>query len=44
MDIIWRDYQGYADHLTGKARIFKVFSDFWGKASLFFMEHYPHPA
>ena len=43
MDIIWREYQGYADHSTGKARKIKVFSDFWGKASLFFMEHYPHP-
>jgi transposase len=43
MDIIWREYQGYADHSTGKARKVKVFSDFWGKASLFFIEHYPHP-
>ncbi|MFH5186491.1 IS110 family transposase [Paenibacillus sp. TAB 01] len=44
MDIIWREYQGYADHSQGKARKIKVFSDFWGKASLFFMEHYPHPS
>ncbi|XEC95042.1 transposase [Paenibacillus tarimensis] len=44
MDIIWREYQGFADHSTGRARKIKVFSDFWGKASLFFMEHYPHPA
>lgn len=43
MDIIWREYQGYADHSNGKARKIKVFSDFWGKASLFFIEHYPHP-
>lgn len=43
MDLIWREYQGYADHSTGKARKVKIFSDFWGKASLFFMEHYPHP-
>ena len=27
-----------------QGRKIKVFSDFWGKASLFFMEHYPHPA
>jgi len=44
MDIIWREYQGYADHSNGKARKIKVFSDFWGKASLFFIEYYPHPA
>lgn len=43
MDIIWREYQGYADYSTSEARKIKVFSDFWGKASLFFMEHYPHP-
>lgn len=43
MDIIWREYQGYADHSTGRARKIKVFSDFWGKASLFFIEYYPHP-
>jgi transposase len=44
MDQIWREYQGFADHSNGRARKVKVFSDFWGKASLFFMEHYPHPA
>ena len=44
MDIIWREYQGFADHSNGKAHKIKVFSDFWGKASLFFMQHYPHPA
>ncbi|MFH5182699.1 IS110 family transposase [Paenibacillus sp. TAB 01] len=44
MDIIWREFQCYADHSQGKARKIKVFSDFWGKASLFFMEHYPHPS
>jgi transposase len=44
MDNIWREFQGYADHKDGKARKIKVFSDFWGKASLFFMEYYPHPA
>ncbi|MFR9708592.1 IS110 family transposase [Paenibacillus sp. MB22_1] len=44
MDLIWREYQGYADYSAGRARKIKVFSDFWGKASLFFMEHYPHPA
>ncbi|WP_231578370.1 transposase [Paenibacillus sp. FSL H7-0357] len=44
MDIVWREFQGYADHQNGRARKIKVFSNFWGKASLFFMEHYPHPA
>lgn len=44
MDRVWREFQGYADHENGRARKIKVFSDFWGKASLFFMEHYPHPA
>lgn len=44
MDIVWREFQGYADHQNGRARKIKVFSDFWGKASLFFMEHFPHPA
>jgi len=43
MDLIWREFQGFADYSTGKARKVKVFSDLWGKASLFFMEHYPHP-
>ncbi|MCS7464460.1 IS110 family transposase [Paenibacillus doosanensis] len=44
MDIVWREYQGYAEHQNGRVRKVKVFSDLWGKASLFFMEHYPHPA
>ncbi|MNI05788.1 Transposase IS116/IS110/IS902 family protein [compost metagenome] len=44
MDIVWREFQGYADHQHGRVQKIKVFSDFWGKASLFFMEHYPHPA
>ncbi|MFS0722497.1 IS110 family transposase [Paenibacillus sp. 1P07SE] len=44
MDVVWREYQGYADHQNGRAKKVKVFSDFWGKASLFFMEHYPHPS
>lgn len=44
MDMIWREFQGYAEHQNGRARKVKVFSDLWGKASLFFMEHYPLPA
>ena len=44
MDNVWREFQGFADHSQGKAKKVKVFSDFWGKASLFFMEHHPHPS
>jgi len=44
MDVVWREFQGYAEHYNGRTRKVKVFSDLWGKASLFFMEHYPHPA
>ncbi|MFB9276553.1 IS110 family transposase [Cohnella cellulosilytica] len=44
LDIVWREYQGYAEHQNERAKKIKVFSDLWGKASLFFMEHYPHPA
>lgn len=42
MDHIWREYQGYAITVNGKRKTQKIFSDFWGKSSLFFMEHYPH--
>ncbi|MHA6480541.1 IS110 family RNA-guided transposase [Paenibacillus sp. strain BS8-2] len=44
LDIVWREYQGYAEHQNGRAKKIKVFSDLWGKASLYFMEYYPHPA
>jgi transposase len=44
MDVVWREFQGFAEHHNGRVRKVKVFSDLWGKASLFFMEHYPHPA
>lgn len=44
LDIVWREYQGYAEHQNGRARKVKVFSDLWGKASLYIMEHYPHPS
>jgi transposase len=44
MDNVWREFQGYADHSQGKAKKIKAFSDFWGKASLFFMEHHLHPS
>lgn len=44
MDHIWREFQGYAIEQNGKRKTQKIFSDFWGKSSLFFMEHYPHPS
>lgn len=44
MDHIWREFQGYAIQEGNKRKKVKVFSDFWGKSSLFFMEHYPHPS
>lgn len=44
MDHIWREFQGYAVTEGNKRKKVKVFSDFWGKSSLFFMSHYPHPS
>ncbi|MCR8636975.1 transposase, partial [Paenibacillus radicis (ex Xue et al. 2023)] len=44
MDMIWREFQCYAKHQDGRAHKVKVFSNFWGKTSLFFMEHFPHPS
>lgn len=44
MDHIWREFQGYAVKEGNNRKKVKVFSDFWGKSSLFFMTHYPHPS
>lgn len=44
MDHIWREFQGYASQEGNKRKKVKIFSDFWGKSSLFFMKHYPHPS
>jgi transposase len=44
MDHIWREYQGYAVEENKKRKKVKIFSDFWGKSSLFFMKSYPHPS
>ncbi|WP_445488471.1 transposase [Niallia sp. 03133] len=44
MDHIWREYQGYAVEEGNKRKKVKIFSDFWGKSSLYFMNHYPHPS
>lgn len=44
IDHIWREFQGYAIKVNNKRITQKIFSDFWGKSSLFFLEHYPHPS
>jgi transposase len=44
MDHIWREFQGYAVEEGKKRKKVKIFSDFWGKSSMFFMKHYPHPS
>lgn len=41
-DHIWREYQGYSLLVDGKLKTRKIFSDFWGKASLHILSHYPH--
>lgn len=44
MDHIWRDFQGYVEVVKNKPKKTLIFSDFWGKSSLFFLEFYPHPS
>ena len=44
MDHIWREYQGFAVNDGNKRKTQKIFSDYFGKSSLFFMENYPHPS
>lgn len=44
MDHIWRDFQGYVEIVNNKPKKRHIFSDFWGKSSLFFIENYPHPS
>lgn len=44
MDHLWREYQGFAVEEGKKRTKVKLFSDLWGKSSLFFMKHYPHPS
>ncbi len=41
-DQIWREYQGYSTLVDGKLKTKKIFSDFWGKASVHLLTHYPH--
>ena len=44
MDHVWRDYQGHVEIIQNKPKKTYIFSDFWGKSSVFFMESYPHPS
>lgn len=41
-DQIWREYQGFSTLVKGKVKTKKIFSDFWGKASVHILTHYPH--
>lgn len=41
-DHIWREYQGYSVLEDGKVKTKRIFSDFWGKASVHLLTHFPH--
>ncbi len=41
-DQIWREYQGFSILENNKVKTRKIFSDFWGKASLYLLNHFPH--
>ncbi len=41
-DQIWREYQGVSVLVDHKVKTTKIFSDFWGKASLHLLKNYPH--
>ncbi|WP_419959370.1 IS110 family transposase [Psychrobacillus sp. BM2] len=41
-DHIWREYQGISVLVDKKVKTKTIFSDFWGKASLHLLTHYPH--
>lgn len=41
-DHIWREYQGFSVLEKGKVKTQRIFSDFWGKASLYILSNYPH--
>lgn len=43
MDKIWREFQGHVLVNGNTPTKVELFSDFWGKSSLFFMKHFPHP-
>ncbi|WP_307332915.1 IS110 family transposase [Evansella vedderi] len=41
-DQIWREYQGFSQLEDGKVKTKHIFSDFWGKGSLYLLTHFPH--
>lgn len=41
-DQIWREYQGISILEDNKVKTRTIFSDFWGKASLYLLNHFPH--
>ncbi|UCZ51570.1 IS110 family transposase [Bacillus shivajii] len=41
-DHIWREYQGFSVLENGKVKTKRTFSDFWGKASMHLLTHFPH--
>ncbi|WP_249872887.1 IS110 family transposase [Oceanobacillus saliphilus] len=41
-DQIWREFQGFSTLVDGKLKTKSIFSDFWGKASVHILTHYPH--
>ena len=41
-DHIWRECQGFSVLVDKKLKTKTIFSDFWGKASLHLLTHYPH--
>ncbi|WP_019412425.1 IS110 family transposase [Paenisporosarcina sp. TG20] len=41
-DHIWREYQGISVLVDKKLKTQIIFSDFWGKASLHLLTHFPH--
>ena len=43
MDKVWREFQGHVSVENNQPSKKLLFSDFWGKSSMFFMVNYPHP-
>jgi transposase len=41
-DQIWREFQGFSVFKDNKVKTRTIFSDFWGKASLYLLSHFPH--
>ncbi|WP_071393170.1 IS110 family RNA-guided transposase [Bacillus tuaregi] len=44
VDHIFREFQGKSVWINGKRKHVQIFSDFWGKSSLYFMRHCLHPS